>query len=48
VTVGTVSNEVGEEAEEFPLLDAVTRERPVKTHQPEKTVFAVVICKVWK
>jgi hypothetical protein len=31
------SNEVSAEAEEFPLLEAVTEERLVKTQQIEKT-----------
>jgi hypothetical protein len=37
------------EAEEYPLLEAVTRERLVKTQQIVKDLAcAVVICKVWK
>jgi hypothetical protein len=37
------------EAEESPLLEAVARERPVKTQQAGKDFAgAVVICKVWK
>jgi hypothetical protein len=37
------------EAAEFPLLEAVTRERMVKTQQAGKGLAgAVVICKVWK
>jgi hypothetical protein len=35
--------------EEFPLLEAVTRERLVKTQKTEKDLAcAVVICKAWK
>jgi hypothetical protein len=37
------------EAEESPLLEAVTRKRLVKTQQAEKYLAcSVVICKVWK
>jgi hypothetical protein len=37
------------EAEESLLLEAVARERLVKTMQAgEDLVFAAVICKVWK
>jgi hypothetical protein len=37
------------EAEESPLLEAVTREQLVKTQQAGKDlVCAVVICKVWR
>jgi hypothetical protein len=37
------------EAEQFPLLEAATSKRLVKTLQTEKDlVCAVVICKVWK
>jgi hypothetical protein len=37
------------EAEELPLLEAVARERLVKTQQMGKgLVGAVVICKVWR
>jgi hypothetical protein len=37
------------EAEEFPLLEAVTRERLVKAQQAGKRLAgAVVICKVWR
>jgi hypothetical protein len=37
------------EAEEFPLLEAVTWERLVKTQQAGKDLAcAVVICKVWR
>jgi hypothetical protein len=37
------------EAEEFPLLEAVTRERLVKTQQTGKSlVGAVVICELWR
>jgi hypothetical protein len=37
------------EAEEFQLVDAVARERLVKTQQAGKGVtVAVVICKVWR
>jgi hypothetical protein len=37
------------EAEEYPLLEVVTRERLLKTQQAGKDlVCAVVICKVWK
>jgi hypothetical protein len=37
------------EAEEFSLLEAVTRERLVKTEQAGKGLAgAVVICKVWR
>jgi hypothetical protein len=42
------SNEVNAEAEEFPLLEAVIRERLVKTEQTEKNLSCgVVIYKVW-
>jgi hypothetical protein len=34
---GAVSNEMSMEAEESPLLQAVTRERPVKALQTKKT-----------
>jgi hypothetical protein len=34
-------------AEEFPLLEAVTRERLVKTQQAGKG-SAVVICELWR
>jgi hypothetical protein len=37
------SNQVSAEAEESPLLEAITKER-MKTQQAEKTV----ICKVWR
>jgi hypothetical protein len=38
-----------QEAEEFPLLDAVVREWLVKTQQAGKgLVGAVVICKLWR
>jgi hypothetical protein len=37
------------EAEESPLLEAVTRERLVKTQQAGRDLAcAVVICKVWR
>jgi hypothetical protein len=37
------------EAEESPLLEAVTRERLVKTEQAGKDLAcAVVICKMWR
>jgi hypothetical protein len=37
------------EAEESPLLEAVTRERRVKTQEAGKGLAgAVVICKVWR
>jgi hypothetical protein len=37
------------EAEESPLLEAVTKEQLVKTQQTEKDLAsAVVICKVWR
>jgi hypothetical protein len=37
------------EAEEFPLLETVTRERLVKTQQAGKClVGAVVICELWR
>jgi hypothetical protein len=37
------------EAEESPLLEAVTGKRLVKTLQTgEEVVFAAVICKVWR
>jgi hypothetical protein len=37
------------EAEESPLLEAVTRKRLVKTQQAGKDLMcAVVICKVWR
>jgi hypothetical protein len=37
------------EAEESPLLEAVTRKRLVKTLQAgEDLVFAVVVCEVWR
>jgi hypothetical protein len=37
------------EAEESPLLEAITRERLVKILQAEKDLAcAVVICKVWR
>jgi hypothetical protein len=37
------------EDEESPLLEAVVRERLVKTQQAGKGLaYAVVICKVWK
>jgi hypothetical protein len=36
------------EAEEFPLLEAVTKDRPVKTQQAGKSLAgAVVICELW-
>jgi hypothetical protein len=34
------------EAEESPLLEATTKKLPVKTEQTEKTVCAMVICRV--
>jgi hypothetical protein len=37
------------EAEESPLLEAVTRERLVKTQQARKDLAGVVVfCKVWR
>jgi hypothetical protein len=37
------------EAEESPLLEALTRERLVKTQQAGKDLeCAVVICKLWR
>jgi hypothetical protein len=37
------------EAEEFPLLEAVARERLVKTQQAGKGLAgAVVICELWR
>jgi hypothetical protein len=40
---------VSVEAEESPLLEAVTRKRLVKTQQAgEDLVFATVICKLWR
>jgi hypothetical protein len=40
---------VSAEAEESPLLEAVTRKRLVKTLQSgEDLVFAAVICKKWR
>jgi hypothetical protein len=37
------------EPDESPLLEAVTRERLVKTHQAGKgLVGAVVICELWR
>jgi hypothetical protein len=42
------SNEVSVEAEESPLLEAITRERLVKTQQTGNTACAIVICKVWR
>jgi hypothetical protein len=37
------------EAEKTPLLEAVTRERPVKTQEAGKDLAgAVVICKMWR
>jgi hypothetical protein len=39
----------GWESEEFPLLEAVARERLIKTQQAGKSLAgAVVICKVWR
>jgi hypothetical protein len=44
-----MGNEVSAEAEESRLLEAVTRERLVKTQQTGKDLScAVVICEVWK
>jgi hypothetical protein len=41
--------DLSEEAEESPLLEAVTRERLVMTQQAGKDLAcAVVICKVWR
>jgi hypothetical protein len=40
-------NEVNAEADESPLLEAVTRER-LKTQQTEDLAYAAVICKVWR
>jgi hypothetical protein len=42
------SIEVSTEAEESPLLEAVTRERLVKTQQTEKTSVCLLIYKVWR
>jgi hypothetical protein len=43
------SNDVSVEAEESPLLEAVTRKRLLKTLQAGKDlVFAAVICNVWR
>jgi hypothetical protein len=43
------SKEVSAEAQETPLLEAVTRERLVKTLQAGKgLVRALVNCKVWR
>jgi hypothetical protein len=37
------------EAEESPLLDAITRERLVKTQQEGKGLAgAVVVCELWR
>jgi hypothetical protein len=37
------------EAEESPLLEAVTREQPMKTQEAGKDLACVVvICKVWR
>jgi hypothetical protein len=37
------------EAEEYPLLEAVTKERLVKTQQAGKCLTgAVVICELWR
>jgi hypothetical protein len=36
-----VGNEVSAEAEESPLLEAVTKERLVKTQQTEKTLHVL-------
>jgi hypothetical protein len=43
------SNDVSTEAEESPLLEAVARERLVKTLQAgEDLVSAALICKMWR
>jgi hypothetical protein len=36
------------EAEESPLLEAVTRERLVKIQQDRKDLACAVICKAWR
>jgi hypothetical protein len=41
-------NEVSAEAEESHLLEAVIRERLMKTQQTENLACAVAICKVWR
>jgi hypothetical protein len=48
-TVWPAGNGVSAEAEESPLLEAVSRKRLVQTLQVgEDLVFAAVICKVWR
>jgi hypothetical protein len=40
---------VSAEAEEYPLLETVARERLVKTQQAEKDLAgALVICELWR
>jgi hypothetical protein len=43
-----MGNKVSAEAEECPLLEAVTGKQLVKTQQTEDLVCSVVICKVWR
>jgi hypothetical protein len=43
-----MENGMSAEAEQSPLLDAISRERLVQTMQVgEDLMFAAVICKVW-
>jgi hypothetical protein len=42
------SNDVSTEAEESPLLRAITKQRLIKTLQAGENTLHVVNCKVWK